>query len=264
MATTKYPSIHTGPEIDAAVARALAGGEIDTQQKSGLESKYEIEFLDNTDFTNPIAQAGIGGNHGSVAYALDRWKLISGTVSGSANGLTLNGTIRQIRENPIGFSVIPSVEMYSGTATITYDDSTKYCDIVSSGGVIKRPHLGLRAITDWTKMPVIDSDDGLEKYQKHYVKISANGIYPGYTIPGYTTVAFFIPLPRTMRTVPAVNIATLGTIVVDGSATADLTYSGVNISENGVRISMVASTAYTAWGVAVWANPVIELIADIE
>ncbi|WP_312281888.1 hypothetical protein, partial [Oscillibacter sp.] len=134
MAGTEYKLAYDGPQIDAAIGRALPGGAID--------SKVEIELLDNVDFTNPVAQAGIGGMHGSVAYALDCWKLISGTVSGSSNGLTLNGTIRQIREFSIGFPVVPSIEMHSGTATITYDDATKYCDITSSGGTIKRPHLG--------------------------------------------------------------------------------------------------------------------------
>lgn len=164
----RYKSVHTGPQIDSGVARALPGGEIDAQQKSSLESKAEIEFLDNTDFTNPVAQAGIGGNHGSVPFAVDRWQLISGTVSGSANGLTLNGTIRQVREYSIGFTVVPSIQMYSGTATITYDDTTKYCDIVSSGGVIKRPHLGLRAITDWTKIPTPNFDSVLASCQTYY------------------------------------------------------------------------------------------------
>ncbi|WP_312281834.1 hypothetical protein, partial [Oscillibacter sp.] len=138
MADTGYTLAREGPEIDEAIERALPGGAIDLS----IEDKQFWEFLDNTNFTNPIAQAGIGGNHGSIPFALDRWQLISGTVSGSANGLTLNGTIRQIRERPIGFAVVPSIEMYSGTATITYDDTTKYCDITSSGGTIKRPHLG--------------------------------------------------------------------------------------------------------------------------
>lgn len=29
-------------------------------------------LLDNSDFTNLVAQAGIGGNHGTIQYAADR------------------------------------------------------------------------------------------------------------------------------------------------------------------------------------------------
>ena len=32
-------------------------------------------WLDNSDFTNLVAQAKIGDKHGNVAYAADRWKL---------------------------------------------------------------------------------------------------------------------------------------------------------------------------------------------
>lgn len=244
--------------MDVAFERALPGGAID----QSMSAKLDWKGLINPEFT--IAQAGIGGNHGSVAYAADCWKLVSGTVSAApGGGLVLNGTIRQTRETAVGFDAVASINVTSGTATATYDDATKRFDITSSGGTIKRAHLGLIAITDWSKVPKADPDKSLAKSQRHYLKISANGIYTGYTIPGYATVAFFVPLPCIMRTIPAVNILNAGTIVISGGATADLTYSGVNISENGVRISMVASIAYTAWDVAVWANPEIELLADL-
>lgn len=47
-------------------------------------------LLDNSDFTHPIAQAGIGGLHGAAAYAVDRWVRTDGaTVSADANGLKI-------------------------------------------------------------------------------------------------------------------------------------------------------------------------------
>ena len=92
-------------------------------------------WLDNSDFTNLIAQAGIGGKHGSVAYAADRWKLTSGTVTYTAGtGLTLNGTITQVLETaPTGGSWF--VGMASGTATIALNGNI--ITITSNGGVIK-------------------------------------------------------------------------------------------------------------------------------
>lgn len=92
-------------------------------------------LLDNSDFTNLVAQAGISGKHGSVVYAADRWKLTSGTVTYTAGtGLKLNGTITQVLEKaPTGGSCF--VGMASGTATIALNGNT--ITITSSGGVLK-------------------------------------------------------------------------------------------------------------------------------
>lgn len=47
-------------------------------------------LLDNSDFTHPIAQAGVNGAHGATGYAVDRWMRTSGaTVSQAADGLKI-------------------------------------------------------------------------------------------------------------------------------------------------------------------------------
>lgn len=103
-------------------------------------------LLDNSDFAHFVAQVGVGGNHGTQAYAGDRWILDSGSVTGVANAngdgystITLNGTIRQIVANPPAGAHVCAVEMVSGTATIAYDDGE--VTITSSGGVIKNAGL---------------------------------------------------------------------------------------------------------------------------
>ena len=102
---------------------------------SAVRKAAPRNLLDNSDFTNLVAQAGIGGNHGSVVYAADRWKLTSGTVTYTAGtGLKLNGTITQVLEKALtGGSCF--VGMASGTATIALNGNT--ITITSSGGVIK-------------------------------------------------------------------------------------------------------------------------------
>lgn len=233
----RYKSIHTGPQIDSGVSRALPGGEID----AALDSKAEIEFLDNVDFTDPIAQAGVGGNHGSVAYALDRWKLISGTVSASSNGLTLNGTIRQILEKSIGFTVIPSIEMHSGTATIAYDDSTKYCDITSSGGTIKRPHLGLREITDWAKMPVPNRETELLRCQTHFIRMRSSSVYGSFGMCAAVATALgymAIYLPVAMRTPPV--LVQHGAITIYGWSSS-ITLSAGDMVGNALTVGVAPS-----------------------
>ena len=47
-------------------------------------------LLDNSDFTHPIAQAGVNGAHGATGYAVDRWMRTNGaTVSQAADGLKI-------------------------------------------------------------------------------------------------------------------------------------------------------------------------------
>ena len=100
---------------------------------------------DNSDFTQFVAQAGVGGKHGTQAYAGDRWILSSGSVTGTArsdgNGYTdikLTGTIRQKVSNPPATGT-PIIEMASGTANISYSGGEIV--ITSSGGMIKNVRL---------------------------------------------------------------------------------------------------------------------------
>ena len=97
-------------------------------------------MADNSNFRQFVAQAGIGGMHGTQAYAGDRWKLLSGTVTGTANSngdgyrnITLNGTICQIVSNPEA-NMTAFVGTISGTATAVYADGE--LTITSSGGVL--------------------------------------------------------------------------------------------------------------------------------
>ena len=63
----------------------------DSARLGGKMPEYYIQpanLLNNSDFLNPIAQAGVGGLHGSTAYAIDRWNRTTGaTVSLVSNGL---------------------------------------------------------------------------------------------------------------------------------------------------------------------------------
>ena len=115
-------------QITAGAGMRISGSKIST-------AAAPRNWLDNSDFTNLVAQAGISGKHGSVVYAADRWKLTSGTVTYTAGtGLKLNGTITQVLEKaPTGGSCF--VGMASGTATIALNGNT--ITITSSGGVIK-------------------------------------------------------------------------------------------------------------------------------
>lgn len=89
-------------------------------------------LLDNSDFTNPVNQRGVSGTISTAGYFIDRWKLVSGTVQITAEGLVLNGTISQILENAAGTDVTASAS--AGTAS--YDNSTKTFTLTATGQTI--------------------------------------------------------------------------------------------------------------------------------
>ena len=144
-----------GIEAGAVTLSKIASSALDstpTQGSNNLVTSGGVagamansNFLDNSDFTQFVAQAGIGGQHGTQAYAGDRWILDSGSVTGTANangngysGITLNGTIRQVLANPPATGT-PVINMVSGTATISYAGGE--VTITSAGGVIKNAGL---------------------------------------------------------------------------------------------------------------------------
>lgn len=252
----RYKSVHTGPQIDSGVARALSGGAID----QSMSSKLDWEGLINPEFT--IAQAGIGGNHGSVAYAADCWKLVSGTVSAApGGGLVLNGTIRQTRETAVGFDAVASVNVTSGTATATYDDAAKQFEITSSGGTIKRAHLGLIAITDWSKMPPTNYLDTLQLCQGRFIRFPLlSGV--GYNIIKTDGFDFIVDLPTTMRAIPSAT----ANLSVARCPVGDITAISVdNISINN-RIFLIANTSTSIANYSTtsfWNIINFDLIADL-
>ncbi|MEG2022446.1 MAG: hypothetical protein RR087_11795, partial [Oscillospiraceae bacterium] len=97
---------------------------------------YGANLLDNTDFAHPINQRNVSGTITAAGYFIDRWKLVSGSVALTANGLQLNGTMSQILEFAAGTSTAASVGMYSGTANASYNNNNKTFTLTSNGGVI--------------------------------------------------------------------------------------------------------------------------------
>lgn len=76
-----------------------------------------------------VNQRGASGTISSTGYFIDRWKLVSGTVQLTDDGLVLNGTIAQVLERAIGTPFSASVS--AGTAS--YDDASKTFSITGTG-----------------------------------------------------------------------------------------------------------------------------------
>ena len=218
-------SIDTALNANFDKIDAFAGSTV-----TSLSNKANYQFADNPDF-----RAGHIVNQRTVsaftvgAYGTDRWKLISGTATITANGITLNGTLRQIRETSIGLDTVVSVQMYSGTATATYNDSTRYLDIVSAGGTIARVHHGLIAITDWSKIPPADYGEELRKCQRYYEVIPTFRFYSlGRNPWSIATQTCLVPFMCTKRTIPVVSFLYEKSNNLDVFVSATASHPGIN------------------------------------
>ena len=210
-------------------------------------------LLDNSDFTNLVAQAGIGGNHGTIAYAADRWILDSGTVSYAAGvGLTLNGTIRQKLEYPPTGETSAFVGMASGAASISYADGA--VTITSSGGVLKWAALYGGVYTETTKPEYQPKGYGAElaecqRYYRKYNKCVAS-------VQGSEYVLLSLNYPP-MRVIPSVSFGKLvggDNLDVDGAVV-----SYYEVDATGISVLRVTGTN----GTNIYSVKNVVLIADL-
>ena len=221
----------------------------DSSKLGGKSPEYYIQprdLLNNSDFTNLVAQAGIGGNHGTVVYAADRWILDSGTVSYEAGvGLTLDGTIRQKLEfQPTG-QTSAFVGMVTGVASISYADGA--VTITSSGGVIKWAALYEGSYTAETLPPYVAPDPVLEllKCQRYCFVVDPDwaSVHVGKTTGNGTGMLITFRTPVAMygapNSVPSVVVDNLGLIdfYTVNSGIAGATNVAVQTStQNGIAL----------------------------
>ena len=218
---------------------------------SAVRKAAPRNILDNSDFTNLVAQAGIGGNHGTIAYAADRWILDSGTVSYAAGvGLTLNGTIRQKLEFPPTGETSAFVGMASGAASISYADGA--VTITSSGGVIKWAALYGGVYSAATMPEYQPKGYGAElaecqRYYRKYNKCVAS-------VQGSEYVSLSLNYPP-MRVIPSVSFGKLvggDNLDVDGAAVSYYEFDATGISilrvtgTNGAKIYYVKNVVLIA------------------
>ena len=221
-----------------ATSKKYVDDNINLASTTGLEAiraAAPYNWLDNSDFTNPVAQAGIGGNHGTQAYAIDRWILTSGSVSQRDGGLQLNGTITQKLEHLPSGDVSAFVGMASGQANISYRDGT--VTITSSGGVIAWAALYEGTYTQGTMPEHRPKGYGAELAEclRYCQVISQNTAYRAFVVSANTVQTTF-PLGVPMRVKPSIEqfnfeVRTLASVVSEGFAfTANVG------SENYIRV----------------------------
>lgn len=152
------------------------------------EIKIQKNYLDNSYFKNAVNQRG-QSSYANAGYTIDRWKLISGSVSIGTNGLTLNGEIIQILENQLDQPVTCSALLADGSMIVpTYDDSTKTFALTATGETIVAVKLELGSEQTlahqengvWVLNEIPDYRAELTKCMAYFQRIGAFNVWKFY------------------------------------------------------------------------------------
>lgn len=205
-------------------------------------------MLDNWYFVDPVNQRGAGGTITAAGYFIDRWKLVSGSITLGADGLVLNGTIAQILETAPTSAVTARALTGAGIMPADYDTATKTVSITGSGIPIIAAKLELGPVQtlahqdadgNWVlNDPPPNKALELLKCQRYQV-VEVGGVseMPGRTETNDTLFTLFIPTAIRMRANPTVTIPGL-IIAGNGKAIArDVTAITGSVHEGGINIS---------------------------
>lgn len=247
----------SGGDMDGAInmnGQPISGLNNPTEESQAARKGYvdasvqkaaPYNYAHNSDFKRFVAQAGVGGLHGTQAYAGDRWILDSGTVRGTANSdgngyknIILNGTIRQKVENPPATGKA-RVETVSGTATASYANGE--LTITSSGGTLKNV--------------LLCAAESLPEYQPkgygaelmeclRYCWIGTYEFMPSKMFgTNYLLGNFRFPVP--MRTIPSVVIKSWNGTLNDVTFWGNGADCGLSVGINGATLDNCGFNAIT-------------------
>ena len=200
---------HTAQEIDDAVDLA--------------PQLSNPNLLDNWYFGNPVNQRNVSGTIDAVGYFLDRWKLVSGSVTIGSNGLTLNGTIVQILEAAVGTDVTASALTTEGAVVASYDNNSKTISLTGTGQTFVAAKLELGSQQTlahqdengvWQLNEIPNYGEQLarcQRYQRMYAGVFSSGGVDGSNI-------LWLPLEGldNMRTTPSITDMDFAWLVCDG------------------------------------------------
>jgi hypothetical protein len=176
-------------------------------------------------FGNPVNQRDVSGTISSAGYFLDRWKLVSGSVTINTDGITLNGTMQQVLETaPVG-TVTASALTQAGVGEVvpTYNSETKTVTVTAAGKKLVAVKLEIGSQQTlahqedgvWVLNEIPDYGEELTKCMRYLQVLAApydtsgNGVAIGYA---NNTVDLWVPIPLAvpMRISPTPTIPTGG------------------------------------------------------
>lgn len=231
----KYNAPQTLTDAQKAQARANIGAPAPYTAGDGIAISGSViatkafpcnpNLLVNWYLGNPINQRDVGGTISSAGYFLDRWKLVSGSVTIGTDGITLNGTMQQVLETAPPGTVTASALTPAGVGKVvpTYDSANKTVTVTAAGKklVAVKLELGTEQTLAhqengvWVLNEIPDYGEELTKCMRYLQIISTpydtsgNGVAIGYA---NNTVDLWVPIPLAvpMRISPTPAIPTGG------------------------------------------------------
>lgn len=159
----------------------------------------------------PINQRG-QTSWSAAGHMFDRWKLVSGTASLTAAGVTLNGTMAQVLENDPPGETTATALTTTGIVDCTYDSGTKTFTITGTGETFLAAKLELGshqtlaredADGNWVLLdPPPNFQQELAKCQRYLLILSGFGWIGSGVVDDTSTGQFFLPTPVSMRITP--------------------------------------------------------------
>lgn len=198
-------------------------------------------LLDNWYFAYPVNQRNVSGTIDTVGYFLDRWKLVSGSVTIGSNGITLNGTIVQILETAVGTDVTASALTTEGVVVASYDNNSKTISLTGTGQtfVAAKLELGSQQTlahqdtdSNWVLNEIPDYGEQLRRCQRYFVNFNPYKMsyfaMPPAVASNANQAYSAVTLPVAMRAQPVVSYG--GNIAL--SQKNDHTVTGILVSDN--------------------------------
>lgn len=240
-------------ELFAAKQPKLTGAPGQVVGFDGMGLAYAVpgwsnpNMLDNWYFVDPVNQRGAGGTITAAGYFIDRWKLVSGSITLGADGLVLNGTIAQILETAPTSAVTACALTGAGIMPADYDTATKTVSITGSGIPIIAAKLELGPVQtlahqdadgNWVlNDPPPNKALELAKCQRHQYPLFSD-LVRALNV-GTNSLFFHVPLAANLRAIPAVADINSAFIVrsLSGMNQKDFTFSITSIRSGGVVIS---------------------------
>lgn len=227
----------------------ISGGVISTQAFPCAPN-----LLRNWYFGRPVNQRGVSGTISTAGYFLDGWKLVSGSVTIGADGITLNGTMAQVLEDAPAGTVTATVLTEEGVVPVGYDSTTKTFTVTAAGTKLIAAKLELGDVQTlahlyggaWVLNQLPDYGAELARCQRYLMPLVSDLVQA--VIVGPDTIFFFVPLPVTMRATPTIAVDNFKVRSVSGGADqTGFTFAVRAARANGVMLSAAkASHGMTA------------------
>ena len=161
-------------------------------------------LLDNSDFSAPVAQAGIGGNHWNVPYLCDRWRLQKSATA----------TFEQAQSGIALTALSGTADIVQRLSTLTTGQTYTFAAMVSDALCVLTFQAGKQASANWIGFTLLHVPSGVES-SYHDVRIRYNssaavgkvlqwaalyeGAYTEKTLPPYAPRGYAAQLAECLR-----------------------------------------------------------------